>query len=682
MDFYVDYSCENNTETGRFKLTVPDLSTTSIRDVKIAIQEAIQAPVCDQKLFYQGQLLSDDQMTLGRLYFKEGESLKLQFLAVVDITGMRKLLSAIKTSAKGIVEKLHRQLPDILMTKDPNGSAVSFSFSQAFGDVKLGDTYRALPELSSQYFAPWKCLKSRANRHFFVQEGGFDAFLEVFKYSLNLFLFADSQETSDDQSPMDIVMLQTMNHLKRHFDQGQLLLEYRCLSCLWTFTETYEDKKFALSKGVFPLSVEALLIHPDAFKEAGFTDLARLIVLLNQSAVGCCAGFVEYDSKLQEQAAKSPAMISKLLFMIDRSQSEPAEYSLFSSQVASNTLFYCTFNVKSAQYLVNLGVVEKMLNITKRLLDDEEGNFPLRYYCCLFLARMRSAPLVILPTSICSTIDELIDTFLDRHVPCEVTKYEGELSFVWMTIVPLVHLAFAGGKEYTQGGKVNHSYHGDGHQGNSSNLDSTQSKENRFYEGQSSSSAINDLGVALSAVEINADYKNHLEPNKDERDSKCELRQGKKACAQLEAEVTEEAKVTIIGTTVYFQKINQVNISSQKVECHCATAKTQSLSTEKKDCVMEREKDQFIWPGSKSTQKLGIFSLVHMFSIKENRELALSENLPVYLVCLSWHLPCELKEKLKLSMDNLYFASSPPSLKVAAKSVLALMRGFDMFYRL
>lgn len=64
--------------------------------------------------------------------------------------------------------------------------------------------------------------------------------------------------------------------------------------------------------------------------------------------------------------------------MIDRSQSETAEYSLFSSQVASNTLFYCTFNVKSAQYLVNCGVVEKMLNITKKLLDDEEGDFPLR----------------------------------------------------------------------------------------------------------------------------------------------------------------------------------------------------------------------------------------------------------------------------------------------------------------
>lgn len=195
MNFFVDYSCEKNTKTGRFKLTVPDLSTTSIRDVKSAIQEAIQAPVCDQKLFYQGQLLTDDQMNLGRLYFKEGESLKLQFLAVADIVGMRKLLSVLQTSAQGIVEKLHGELPDIIMAKDPNGSAVSFSFFRDFGDVKLGNTYRALPELASQYFAPWKSLKSSAHRHFFVQEGGFDAFLEVFKYSLKLFLFADFQET-------------------------------------------------------------------------------------------------------------------------------------------------------------------------------------------------------------------------------------------------------------------------------------------------------------------------------------------------------------------------------------------------------------------------------------------------------------------------------------------------------
>ena len=117
---------------------------------------------------------------------------------------------------------------------------------------------------------------------------------------------------------------------------------------------------------------------------------------------------MEYDSNLQLEVAKSPAMISKLLFMIDRSQSETAEYSLFSSQVASNTLFYCTFNVKSAQYLVNCGVVEKMLNITKKLLDDEEGDFPLRLEnfvkLFLFIFSNRFFRIILTDNSVCTSL--------------------------------------------------------------------------------------------------------------------------------------------------------------------------------------------------------------------------------------------------------------------------------------
>lgn len=117
---------------------------------------------------------------------------------------------------------------------------------------------------------------------------------------------------------------------------------------------------------------------------------------------------MEYDSNLQLEVAKSPAMISKLLFMIDRSQSETAEYSLFSSQVASNMLFYCTFNVKSAQYLVNCGVVEKMLNITKKLLDDEEGDFPLRLEnsvkLFLFIFSNRFFLTILTDNSVCTSL--------------------------------------------------------------------------------------------------------------------------------------------------------------------------------------------------------------------------------------------------------------------------------------
>ena len=74
-------------------------------------------------------------------------------------------------------------------------------------------------------------------------------------------------------------------------------------------------------------------------------------------------------------------VIDKLLFVIDRCQSEPVGYSLFSSQLASNVLFHCTYNVKSAQPLVDCGAVNRMLRITKKLLIKKDSDTHLRYSC-------------------------------------------------------------------------------------------------------------------------------------------------------------------------------------------------------------------------------------------------------------------------------------------------------------
>ena len=85
------------------------------------------------------------------------------------------------------------------------------------------------------------------------------------------------------------------------------------------------------------------------------------------------------DSNVQEKLSKTPSLIYKLLFAIDRYQSKPAGYSFGSSQMASNTLLYCTFNVKSAQPLVDCGALEKMIKITKTLLIDKDSDTPLRW---------------------------------------------------------------------------------------------------------------------------------------------------------------------------------------------------------------------------------------------------------------------------------------------------------------
>ena len=182
----MDYSCEENSETGRTKITVCDFDSTSIRDVKYAIQEAIQAPVCDQQLFYQGQRVTDDNMPLSRLYFREGDCFRVHFLAAADITGMRELMDVLKNTAEEIVQNLNRQLPVVNWVV--NGYPDSF---RRFPDLthRLTIACHAIQKLTDSFLSPWKCVRSSAQRHFFVQEGGFDALLEVFKFSQQLYLF-------------------------------------------------------------------------------------------------------------------------------------------------------------------------------------------------------------------------------------------------------------------------------------------------------------------------------------------------------------------------------------------------------------------------------------------------------------------------------------------------------------
>ena len=173
----MDYNCEYQGETGRVKLTLPDIDTTSIGDVKLAIQDVIQAPVCDQRLSYRGQVLTDDNLPLCRLYFREGDCFELHFLAAADIKGMRKELTALKATAHEIVEKLERRLPGLQRIENDYRGIWLF-----FHPVVL-----AVENITNDFFHPWKCLKSVAQRHFFVQEGGFEPFLEVFKFSRQLY---------------------------------------------------------------------------------------------------------------------------------------------------------------------------------------------------------------------------------------------------------------------------------------------------------------------------------------------------------------------------------------------------------------------------------------------------------------------------------------------------------------
>ena len=211
------------------------------------------------------------------------------------------------------------------------------------------------------------------------------------------------------------------------------------------------------------------------------------------------------------------------------------------------------------------------------------------------------------------------------------------MSYVWITMLPLVHLAFAAGKEY--------------------------------YWNQILGSKC-DISASEVVTTFNSKQSEAVISKVDEDDTK-EL----------------QSRLCLLLHSNYKEENNDTSFKSKQIEGHTLSATSENMEigtsvSEDKNCATGNSRDQFTWPGSPSTQKLGIFSLMHMLSLKENQQLAVAENLFPYMVCLSWHLREDEREKLRTSLANFHNASWLPSLKVIAKSALALVYGLDTVFKL
>ena len=111
----------------------------------------------------------------------------MKFLAVANITQITELVNVLKAFAQEIVSKFKRRLSFKNITcKGRNEVRRSFWRMRQFFTVRHKNACVIIHELNS-FFHPWKCLRTAAQRHFFVQEGGFEALLEVLEFSSQMF---------------------------------------------------------------------------------------------------------------------------------------------------------------------------------------------------------------------------------------------------------------------------------------------------------------------------------------------------------------------------------------------------------------------------------------------------------------------------------------------------------------
>ena len=232
---------------------------------------------------------------------------------------------------------------------------------------------------------------------------------------------------------------------------------------------------------------------------------------------------------------------------------------------------------------------------------------------------MLASPLVTIDDSTTHTINTLIDCCLSKITPTAIAMLEEIQCYVWVTLVPLVHLAFAGGLGRSRSGIPSSTNSAVCHRPASTVLTTTDSE---------------------TEVKLPLDH--------------------------------------YLGKSSFFPNQEHPSYLLAKNLPPCGQACSTASNCERlpEDCFSMNNK----FPGSSSVQQLGIFAIQHLLYSSANRQLLLLEGLLQYLICLSWQLQRGDKRILEQEL-NKFNGIEPPSLKAAAKSVLARLHGFEtVFY--
>lgn len=618
MDLNVKLTCLDSGKTECIIVTLDEWDHMCVKDLKKTLEDEIQVPVCDQKLSYQDLQLNDDLFPLKKLYFRQGDTVSVSCSTQGDILNIKSLLKEIKNFAEEIKSKDQSELLTVSLAKDFRTCYLSYD-----------NIHRALENLSFSFFIPWKNAQSVVHRHYFVQEGGFDAFMEVLKFAGKRYRMEEKPHPRKllgmlkETKPSEVVEgLQELNN-------EQMILQMHCLSLLWNFSETLHDRRLVLQKGGLQLVIKALMLDPNVHSLP--SDEYYEVASINETAVGCLVQYAEFPD-CQEVISKSSETVSKLMLMVgshlqERNDSDLlnqmfiSTYNKYAAQIAANTLFCCACSLHTPRILVESGIHKRMINLLKLISDHD---LALSYFCTLFLARIRASALVWMDSETAQNIDERISIFLAKHKPNDVSKWEAEHNYVWVSMIPFVSLAFSGQQE-----KSDPLPESDGNEEQCEDEDHCQATSNVIQDN-------------ADGPNLHPEKALFMEKNKDNLVSHC---------------FGDEN----IDTKKQFPETGNSDSAANDSCSHHSLA----IATDDRPRMML---------GSKQTQKLGLFTLQHMLASSGNRQLVENERLLSLLYCLCWHINDggQLKAQLRK-----HWTPSPASLSVICKSSLAFVFGLE-----
>lgn len=180
----------NKRKTLKLKFKADELSSTSISDLKIKLQDLLSVPACVQKLSYLGEPLNNPDTTLSELYLRDGETLHLEFPEKIDIKVLRHCVDMLK--------KFNSAVAPFCTSDGQYVRMPSVDDVEKFEDL-YADIFEPLETLA-QVFGPWKTEKVKVERQYFVQEKGIEYLMDIHVFSQRKFDWFTS--SLEEKSPV------------------------------------------------------------------------------------------------------------------------------------------------------------------------------------------------------------------------------------------------------------------------------------------------------------------------------------------------------------------------------------------------------------------------------------------------------------------------------------------------
>ena len=215
-----------NTEaTARKEVEFPNLPTTGF-EVKEILEKVLKIPKCIQKLHFESQEIKDVQ-DLTCLHLRDGDTIGVEFpsLACIDDIG-------------DVLEQM-RSIDRLLVS-----SRLEFTSASPLSDVTDMQVQTvvkptAVESLVCKYFSPSTTEHSKANRLYFVSNGGIELTLSLHRDLLSI--------------PWDRLTIEMQ------------FLEHALLRILWDLSSTLGVRCLLLQHGVVDLVSQSMLrqrVHP------------------------------------------------------------------------------------------------------------------------------------------------------------------------------------------------------------------------------------------------------------------------------------------------------------------------------------------------------------------------------------------------------------------------------------